>query len=127
MFRPQQALVLKIRPPTATDDPLSGRSDPLRRAQPATIAAARDVATAPAGRRCATRGCVFPALELSAGLCRIHLLQSEEPELFQSCQPILRVLLLARYNVTGLELADYRAQQHLVQAAVREAFLRGVA
>lgn len=127
MLRPQQSLVLKIRPPTAVDDPLPGQSAPLIPMQPVLRAAAPEVTITPAGRRCTTRGCVFPAQDLVTGLCRIHLLQDDEPELFQSCQPILRVLLLARYNVIGLELEDYRAQQQLVRAEVRKAFLRGVA
>ena len=127
MFGPQESLVLKIRPPTAVDDPLPGKGARIIPMQPVLGAAAREVTSAAAGRRCATRGCVFPAQDPVTGLCRIHFLQNDEPELFQSCQPILRVLLLARYNVISLELEDYRAQQQLIQAEVRKAFLRGVA
>jgi len=127
MSTPPQDSPMMILAQAALERPFPCRGDPLNTAQPASEAAPTEIAPALSGRRCRTRGCVFPARDVTTGLCRLHLLQDHEPKLFQSFQPILRVLLLARYNVTGLELEDYRAQQQIIRAEVREAFLRGVA
>ena len=127
MSTPKQDSPMMILARAALVRPLPCRGDPPDTSQPASEAAPKEIAPALIGGRCRTRGCVFPARDLSTGLCRLHFLQDHEPKLFQSFQPILRVLRLARYDVIDQELANYRARQQRIQAAIREAFLRGVA
>ena len=78
------------------------------------------------GACCKVKGCIYPATEVETGMCLCHSLQEEEPQFFQSRQPSLRMLEIAKYGLTT-EDEDTRIRQRRQSVAFRAAFLKGMA
>lgn len=78
------------------------------------------------GARCKVKGCIYPATEVEAGMCLCHFYQEEEPQFFQSRQPSLRMLEIAKYGLTT-EDEDTRIRLRHESVALRAAFLKGMA
>ncbi|HEV2351031.1 MAG TPA: hypothetical protein VG028_14415 [Terriglobia bacterium] len=78
------------------------------------------------GARCKVKGCIYPATQAEAGMCLCHFHQEEEPRFFQSRQPSLRMLEIARYGLTT-EDEDNRLRRKRQAMELRQAFLKGMA
>jgi hypothetical protein len=78
------------------------------------------------GARCKVKGCIYPATEVEAGMCLCHFHMELEPKFFQSRQPSLRMLEIAKYGMTT-EWEDDRIRQRRQALELRRAFLKGMA
>jgi hypothetical protein len=76
-----------------------------------------------AARRCAVKGCVFPATIEAYRQCSYHRLQVQEPTLFESLQPSVLVLGQALYGLPDSEPDDSRQRDRRRQFHERQAFL----
>ena len=78
-------------------------------------------------RRCAEKGCIYPAGPGESGRCRQHQRQQHEPTLFHSRQPSMILLDCAKFGLPEEEPEDSRFRDRRRLAAQREAFLGGAA
>jgi len=78
-------------------------------------------------RRCAERGCIYPAGPGESGRCLQHQRQHREPALFHSRQPSTILLDCAKFGLPEEEPEDSRFRDRRRLAAQREAFLGGAA
>ncbi len=78
-------------------------------------------------RRCAEKGCIYPAGPGETGRCLQHQRQQREPALFHSRQPSMILLDCAKFGLPEEEPEDSRFRDRRRLAAQREAFLGGAA
>lgn len=79
-------------------------------------------------RRCAEKGCVFPATQPGAGRCLQHDRQHREPDLFGSQQPSMLLLDRAKFGLPDSDStrSESHAEDRRHMARLWQAFQEGV-
>ena len=105
--------------------------DPAPGGLPEPVQRPREGGAAPSAAgshcRCGEKGCVFPADQSTAGMCRHHHRQRCEPALFHSLQVTGLLLDAAKLGLTNSKRDLARQQDRRRLEAIRERFLEDLA
>jgi hypothetical protein len=108
--------------PCTPADPLRADPTPGAPAAPPPAAAAYPEEQF-SSKRCAEKGCIFPARPGAKGTCLYHDREQREPASFESRQPSRLLLEYAKFGVGEFKLDDTRARDRRRWVTVREDFL----